>query len=229
MMYSDRMHAAHIITDMLERENAKFDVVVSLMRGAIPIACVIAEKQKAELILMPIKKIGPDENEEYAIACVSEHAMSHNPSIIIPVRDTHLFEALGSRVANERNRILQMKNHIIAHYGFEAETFFDYKKMNMKKVLIVDDGIATGTTLMCAIAECRMHGPVEVSVCTPVSSKEAYEMITSQDIKIYCPFIPETFIAVGQFYDRFSQVTEDQIVSILRGFTIRKQGLHNRY
>jgi len=223
-MYSDRLHAGHVLADMLKREKTDYDIVVSLVRGAVPISVIIAEKLNAELVLMPIRKIGPLENEEFAVACVTENTIVHNPTIIIPSKDKVIIQALGDHVSIERDKINNMKSYITSHLSSEGVKLFDYSRINGKNVLIVDDGIATGTTVLCAISECRKNGPLKVSVAAPVSSKEALEMISDSDITVHCPFVPEEFLAVGQFYERFSQVSEEQIVSIIRGFIERRRG-----
>jgi putative phosphoribosyl transferase len=224
MMYTDRMHAGQVMAKMLEREKVPCDVVVSLMRGAVPLSIMIAEHLNAELVLLPIKKIGPLENEEFAIACISESTITNNPSVLIPAKDPMLIEALGEKVVSERKRINQMKSYIKDHLGSPGKKLFDYSRLSRKNIVIVDDGIATGTSMLCAIAECRKYGPLQVSVTSPVCSKESYELITDKDIDLHCPFIPQEFYAVGQFYERFSQVSEDEIISALRGFIQRKNG-----
>ncbi|MFT4308885.1 MAG: phosphoribosyltransferase [Candidatus Woesearchaeota archaeon] len=228
MMYSDRMHAGQVMAGMLEREKADIDIVVSLMRGAVPISVIIAERMNAKLLLLPVRKIGPVENEEFAIACLTENIIENNPNVLITAKDSVIVETLGSKVLDERKKINRMKEYIISHIGDNANSLFDYSVMNMKKVLLVDDGIATGTSMLCALSECRSHGPMQVSIATPVSSKESLEMFAERDINVYCPFVPQEFMAVGQFYERFSQVSEDQIISVVRSFMERRKGNTNK-
>ncbi len=218
MLYEDRIHAAEILSEVLKNNNVEFDVVVPLMRGGIILGKVIAENFKKPLIPFFVRKIGFPSNEEFAVACVTKNVLVYNKSIEYTVKKD---PNLKFYVEEQKDKkILEIKNLEEKLYsGLDEKTVSFIKNFNFenKKVLLVDDGLATGTSMLCAVKDFERKKS-KVIVAVPISSRDAFELLESNNVRVLVPMIPEKFYAVGQFYYSFDQITIEECKETLKEF-----------
>lgn len=200
-MLKNRTEAAQQLSDRLDQYSGKDGVVLAIPRGGIPIGYEIAKKLNWPLDIVLSKKIGHPTNKEYAIGAVSLTGYVLNHDVPVP-RD--YIEDEVARIRTE----LQNKYHKYLD-DQDPEVITD------KIVILTDDGVATGQTLLSTIELLRRDKPSKIVVAVPVSSPKALKKIEEQVDEVICLLTPEDFRAVGQFYESFEQVSDEEVMDKL--------------
>jgi putative phosphoribosyl transferase len=200
-MFLDRIHAGELLAAELKKYKDDPGVVLAVPRGGVPIAYMVAKKLDWPLDLLLTKKIGHPLNQEYAIGSVSL-----TDRLIIPHEGVP-----QSYIDRETERIrLRLKEMYKKFMGDkEPESIKD------KTVIVIDDGMATGNTLMSTINLLRQGKPNKIVVAVPVASSNAYQKISEAVDEIICLLIPEYFAGVGAFYEDFQEVSDDEVMFYL--------------
>jgi predicted phosphoribosyltransferase len=198
-MYLDRIEAGSILAKALAKYQGQPGVILAVPRGGVPIACVVARELHLPVELLLTKKIGHPRNSEYAIGAVS-------------LTDRYLVQHEGipeAYIEKETQRIRRRLNQM--YHKFMGE---DHRPeaMKGKTVIVIDDGIATGNTLMSAIALLRQEEPAHIIIAVPVASHKAIEKLSDLVDEIVCPLVPKTFLGVGAFYEHFDQVSDEEVI-----------------
>jgi predicted phosphoribosyltransferase len=201
MYFTDRNDAAIQLAKLVSTHKGPQTVVLAIPRGGVPIGCVLAKMLQAPIDLLMAKKISYPGDPEYAIGAVCE-----NETVI----DT------GSGVQHEylavqREKINQeLKDRYTRLTGREEAL-----PIRQKKVIITDDGIATGRTMLAAVRAVRKHQPAMLIVAVPICSKEAGAKLRPAVDELISCYYPDPFIGVGRFYSDFTQVTDQEVRSLL--------------
>lgn len=202
MKFKNRENAANLLTRALHKYKNKDALVLGIPRGAIPMAKIIADGLNGELGAIFLHKIPAPDNEEFAIGAVglSGHIQR------MPYTDTlHIPESYIQEAAEKQIKILKLRQK---QYGLKDPNYEN------RIVIIVDDGIATGATTLGAINEVKAHHPKKLIVAAPVASQDSIEKIQEEVDELVILYEPELFYAVGQFFDDFSQVTDEEVIDI---------------
>ena len=202
MIFDDRYDAALRLIPLLEKYKNKRGVVLAVPRGGVPLGYYIAKNFNFPLELMLTKKIGHPASEEYAIGAVSLEGEIVEPP----------FDISGEYIQNEIKRIRQsLKERYRKFMG-------DRKPVDLKHkiVIVVDDGIATGNTILAAIKMMQKQKPEKIVVAVPVSPPETARKIKKQVDDFICLYTPAEFFGVGQFYKDFSEVSDEEVIRLLR-------------
>ena len=190
---------------MLIYKNSKDVVVVAIPRGGVPVGYEIAKKLNLPLEIVLSKKIGHPFNKEYAIGAVTLKSKSLNE--FIEGVTAHYIESEIKRIREV------LTNRYKLYYG-------DRIPMNLqnKTVIVVDDGVATGRTLLSSIDLIKKENPANIVVALPVSSIAAFNTINELPIvkETICLLTPKNFRAVGQFYKDFRQVSDEEVIQLLK-------------
>jgi len=206
MMFKDRIEAGEALADkLLDFKNNKKAIVVTIPRGGLPIGNVIAKKLNLPLEIVLSKKIGHPLHKEFAIGAVT-------------LNDVILSDA-AAKVSNnyiteETTRIRTvLKQRQDMYYG--ASTPICLKG---KIVILVDDGVATGQTLISSINLIEQQQPSQIIVALPVGPPSVITKINNMPSvkKTICLLTPFNFQAVGQFYKEFYQVDDKEVVRLLK-------------
>lgn len=205
MIFTDRYDAALYLLRKLKKYEKQDAVVLAIPRGAVPMGCYIAKELNLPLDLLLTKKIGHPSNPELAVGSVSMEGRVIDPRFTM---DEEFIE-------KETVRIRAMLQERYKKF-MGSRTRVDLKD---KVVIIVDDGIATGNTMLVSIDLVRHYAPKKVVVATPVASAEAMRKLQQKADEVVCLYAPENFRAVGQFYDDFSEVTDEDVIRSLDAFS----------
>ena len=202
MKFHDRTHAAYLLAEELKKYAEANAVVLAIPRGGVPMGYVLAHQLSLPLDLIMVKKIGHPYNEEYAIGSVSL-------SDVI-ITDTHeaTEEYIQQQVVNIRKAMKE-----------KYDRFMDGKKptgLKDKIAILVDDGLATGNTMLACIEQVRKSHPEKIVVAVPVASEHAYNLIESKVDEFICLYTSADFYAVGQFYEKFDQVSDDAVIELIK-------------
>lgn len=185
-------------------------VVLALPRGGVPVAAEIARTLHAPLDLLLVRKIGAPGNPELAVAAVSDGL---NPQCVL---DEPLMAATGADptwVDGRRAEALrEIERRRLRYLGGRAPV-----ALAGRTAVLVDDGIATGTTARVAIQAARAAHAASVVLAVPVAAREALQVLAGLADRVVCLAQPVWFHAVGVHYRRFPQVGDDEVVSLLGG------------
>jgi predicted phosphoribosyltransferase len=203
MIFTNRNVAAELLLKRLSGFRNKNVIVAGIPRGAMPMAKVIADGLHGELTALLVHKISSPENEEFAIGCVGLsghiHFLSHGGKY-------GLTKSSLDELASDELRVLKKRQE---RYGLGEMNF------QGKTVIIVDDGIATGATIQCAIHEVRSQLPKKIIVATPVASSDAFLEIESLVDELIVLYVPTVMFSIGEFYEHFPQISDYEIMNIL--------------
>ena len=205
--FKNREEAAEILAKELLEYRGKKPVVLAVPRGGVVIAYEVAKVLDAPLDLIIPRKIGAPGNPELAIGAVTEDGTT--------ILNQRLIDELGitkEYIEKEKiNQIQEIKRRINVYLGDSLP-----QELVGKTVILIDDGIATGATIKAAICSIQKQKPAKIVVATPVAPPETFNELKREVDRIICPVVYEPFFAIGQFYEDFSQVSDEEIMRLLK-------------
>ena len=211
--YANRTSAGRALADALITDAAlDKPVVLALPRGGVPVAAEVAARLKAPLGVILVRKIGVPGRSELAMGALAmvggEIAEFRNGEIIDGLRiSSQAFDAARNRERLELAR---------------RASLFPSTDMDIADatVILVDDGLATGSTMLAAVAAVQTHKPAAVVVAVPVGARQAVKALRSVADRVVCPSTPEPFLAVGGAYEDFRQLSDEEVLTILTEFSL---------
>ncbi len=205
--FANRVDAGKRLASELKNQIGKDAIVLAIPRGGVVVGYEIAKALNLPLDVIIPRKIGAPNNPELAIGAMTEDGtiiLDQNLVSYIGVSQDYLKEE-SERQKKEIGRRLKL------YRGNEP-----YPKIQGKDVIIVDDGIATGSTMKAALASVRNRGAKSVIVAVPVGPPATIKELKTQADKVVCPYTPEYFQAIGQFYADFEQTTDEEVIQLLK-------------
>jgi len=202
MYFIDRYDAAMKLTRHLRRYKKEDGVILAVPRGGVPIGYYLARRLDFPLDLLMTKKLGHPNDEEYAIGAVGLE------DSIIDEADDLPEDYIEQGIARIRQQLAQ-----------RYKEFMGEKKpvdIQGKIVIVVDDGVATGRTILATLKMLRNKQPGKLVVAVPVASREAAERIRREVDDFICLYAPSPFFGVGRFYRDFSQVEDKEVMMLLK-------------
>ncbi|WP_456397896.1 phosphoribosyltransferase [Desulfurobacterium sp.] len=217
MVFKDRKEAGELLARaVLEKYDGRLvnPVVVAIPRGGVVVAEPIARALDAPLTLTFPRKIGAPFNEEFAIGAVTEtgHVLL-NPSITdeVAARFGITREYIEKKALEKIREIEERKRK----FGVSDVDLYN------RDVILVDDGIATGLTVKAAISEIRRERPLRIILAVPVMPEDKIEEFSSLVDDFIVLYAPTFFNAVGQFYQYFPQIEDEEVIKIIRKLSKR--------
>lgn len=204
--FADRRQAGQVLAQKLGRYRGDRDIVVlGLPRGGVPVAYEVAQALDAPLDVFVVRKLGMPGHEEFAMGAIATGGvMVMNPDL----GDFHIPEAaLEAVVARERAELARRER---LYRGDRPPI-----ALEGKTVILVDDGLATGSTMLAAATAVRGANPKAVVVAVPVAAPETCQALRSHVDDIVCATTPEPFRAVGLWYRDFAQVDDAEVHALL--------------
>ncbi|MBI3541879.1 MAG: phosphoribosyltransferase [Deltaproteobacteria bacterium] len=204
-VFRDRIDAGKQLAGKLSAYRGRNPLVLAIPRGAIPLGDVVARELKGQLDLVLVHKIGAPGNPEFAIGAVAEDGK------VVLGGEADFFsvsEEYVKRAAAEEVAALQAKRQLYSPYTHAIPR-------RDRVVILVDDGIATGQTMLAAVRAVREDGPAEIVVAAPVASTDAYEALEKVADRLAVVAVEERFGSVSRFYETFAQVSDAEVVEIL--------------
>ena len=173
-------------------------------------ADTIARELKTDLDIVLTRKLGAPGNPELAIGAVSESGRIHlQHDIVDKVGADEDYIRAGNRASSSRRSRARRQRYrrVLPKVSLEGRT-----------VILVDDGVATGSTMQASLWAARDEGPKEVVIAVPVGAQDAIEKLEREADDVVCPYVPPYFYAIGQFYADFGQVDDQEVIEILQGY-----------
>ena len=211
--YANRTSAGRALADALISDAASDKpVVLALPRGGVPVAAEVAARLKAPLGVILVRKIGVPGRSELAMGALAmvggEIAEFRNGEIIDGLRISR--QAVDA--ARNRERLeLERRASLVPSTDMDIAD---------ATVILVDDGLATGSTMLAAVAAVQTHKPAAVVVAVPVGARQAVKALRSVADRVVCPSTPEPFLAVGGAYEDFRQLSDEEVLTILTEFSL---------
>lgn len=206
-MFRDREEAAEQIAERLAEYRGDKPLVLAIPRGGVPMGRIVADRLEGELDIVLVHKLGAPGNPEYAIGSVDESGHVE----LTPAARAY---AIGqSYIDSERESQLESIRRRRERYGRPPA------EAQGRVVILVDDGIATGATLLAAIRYVRAQQPAKIIVGVGVAPPETAERIGKEVDELICLQTPASFMAVGQFFEDFRQVSDEEVIAALGGGT----------
>ncbi len=204
MQFKDRVEAGRKLAEALRKYRGEDTVIYALPRGGVVLGYEISRDLDAPLDLVITRKIGYPGNEECAVCAVAEDGhMICDPSVE-PLLDKEWLKQQAEKEMLEARR--------------RREVYLKDRKplsADGRTAIIVDDGIATGLTILLAIGEIKHQNPKKVVVAVPVASKDASERIREEADEMVALAIPAYFHAVGAYYKSFPQLEDDEVIRLM--------------
>jgi predicted phosphoribosyltransferase len=211
-MFRNREEAAHQLAERLKGRKLKRPLVLAIPRGGVPVGAVVARELNAELDVVLARKLRAPLQPEFAIGAISETGEVYlNPDV------EGMLDVCGDYLEGE-------KRHQMAEIARRKEMFRRVRpraEVSGRSVIITDDGIATGSTMIAALQLLRAQKPQELIVAVPVAPLERLDRIQTLCDDLICVLRPVRFYAIGQFYEDFSPVEDERVVEILRSQKMR--------
>jgi predicted phosphoribosyltransferase len=206
MPFRDRTHAAHQLAEKLMAYKGRNPLVLAIPRGAVPMARIIADALEGEFDVVLVRKLRAPFNPEFAIGSVDESGWTY-------VAD-YAPSAGGTReyIESEKETQMETMRRRRAQYTPIRPPIDPAGRI----VIIIDDGLATGATMISALHATRAKNPARLICAVPVSPPDTLQKVEKLADEVVCVEAPEGFSAVGQFYMDFPQVEDDEVVEILR-------------
>jgi putative phosphoribosyl transferase len=207
MRYRDRREAGQRLAERLLDYRDRPDVVVlGLPRGGVVVAYEVARRLHAPLDVFVVRKLGVPGQEELAMGAIASGGVRVlNPAVVdvwgIPAS---VIEEVTEREQRELERREKLYRGTRPPLEVEGRT-----------VILVDDGIATGSTMRAAVAALRKLKPARIIVAAPVAAPQACELLAEEADEVVCDFAPDPFYSVGLWYDDFAQNTDEEIRELL--------------
>lgn len=205
MIFANREQAAFKLIPALEAYRGRFPLVLAIPRGAVPMGEIIVNSLGGELDIILTKKVTSERQPELAIGAVSETGLVRWEEY---VADLGIEKEEMDRLYREAREALAAKRAMYAPLVRPSD-------IRGRIVIVVDDGIATGATMCVAVEAVRAQRPERIIVATPVASAHALSRLENLADDVVVLDVPKTFFAVSQFYEDFTQVTDDDVTRIL--------------
>lgn len=200
-MFKDRLQAGAMLAAKLNKFKNENGIVLAIPRGGIPVAYAVAKELGYPLEVVLTKKIGHPMNKEYAIG-----AASLTDHFIIP-HENVTQEYIDNELKKVRSRLKEMYHKFMGDKEPES--------ISGKTVIVIDDGIATGNTLLGTVNVLRKSKPAKIIIGVPVASERAVEMLSDEVDEVIAVLVPEEFFGVGAFYEDFEQVSDEEVLYYL--------------
>jgi predicted phosphoribosyltransferase len=206
-MFRNRREAGQVLASLLAGYRGHPDVVVlGLPRGGVPVAYEIATALHAPLDVMVVRKLGVPGHEELAMGAIASGGVQVVNEDV--VRHLGLTPSILASVATIEQQELARREH--AYRGERSSV-----PVEGRTVILVDDGLATGSTMRAAVAALRRRDPDRIVVAVPVAAPETCEDLKREVDDIVCAMTPTPFYGVGEWYEEFDQTRDEEVRDLL--------------
>lgn len=208
-LYRDRAEAGRRLAERLDGYAGRSDVVVlALPRGGVPVGREVADALGVPLDVLVVRKLGAPSQPELALGAVATGGVRILNQRLL--REVRVPEDVLEEVTARERRELERRE---AAYREDREPV----PVGGRTVIVVDDGVATGSTLRAAVASLRERGPARIVVAVPVAAAETAAALEEEVDELVCPLTPEAFFGISEWYRRFDQVPDEEVRRLLAG------------
>lgn len=206
MRFRDRADAAGKLAAALHAYRGKNPLVLAIPRGAAPMGRVLAAELGGELDLVLVRKLRAPDSPELAVGAIDESGWTYVADYALSVGADEAY------LREEKNRQLETLRRRRAQYTPQRSPHDAAGRI----AIVVDDGLATGATMIAALHAVRAKQPARLVCAVPVAAPDSLEKVRPYADEVVCLATPREFHAVSQFYDAFPQVEDEEVVKLLQ-------------
>ena len=207
LIFKDRVDAGRLLAMQLkEYVNQPDLLVLGLPRGGVPVAFEVAQALKAPLDVFLVRKLGTPGREELAMGAIASSDVRILNDMV--VRGLNIDNEAINQVTEQELKELQRREH--QYWGDNSGP-----ELHNRTVILIDDGLATGTTMRAATIALRQQQPARIIVAVPVAAPETCDKFRDLVDEVVCTTTPRGIYAVGLWYEDFSQTSDDEVVKLL--------------
>lgn len=203
--FADRDQAALLLAWALRRRGVERPLVLAIPRGAVPMGRVIADALDGDLDVVLVRKLGAPFHAEFAVGAIDESGWTYVSGHAELAGADHAY--LRQEAARQLELIRQRRQRYTPGRGAVPAAG--------RTVVVVDDGLATGSTMIAALHSARARDPGRLVCAVPVAAPDSLDRVRALADEVVCLAAPAGFQAVGQFYDRFPQVDDAEVIAAL--------------
>jgi len=205
MSFENRAQAAALLARRLKKYDGRHPLVLAIPRGAVPMGKIVAEALEGELDVVLVRKLRAPFNPELAIGSIDETGTTYlDPDARTLWDQPYLDSEIQTQLETLRRR---RQMYEPAGSPIDAAG---------RIAIVLDDGIATGSTMIAALRAVRARRPLTLVAATAVASPEALRLIRREADEVVCVETPPVLYAIGEFFGDFAQVSDDEVVATLR-------------
>jgi putative phosphoribosyl transferase len=220
MKYRDRTEAGRLLANKLMTYANRTDVLVlGLPRGGVPVAFEVARALEAPLDVFLVRKLGVPGHEELAMGAIASGGVRVLNYDV--VNSQHIPAGVIDAVAADEQRELERRARI--YRGDRPPP-----DVSRRTVILIDDGLATGSTMHAAARSLRSQNPAAIVVAVPVAAEETCHEFRDEVDEVICAYTPEPFFAVGLWYEDFSQTSDEEVRGLLAQAAIATRAASRR-
>jgi len=206
-VFRDRRHAGRVLAQVLTGYANRSDVIVlALPRGGVPVAYEVAKALHAPLDVFVVRKLGVPGHEEYAMGAIASGGVRVLNDEV--VQRLGIPDAAVDAVARYEQGEVERRERLYRAGRPPPD-------VRGRTVILVDDGLATGSTMMAGVRAVRAQQPARIVVAVPTAAAETCAQLRSEADEVVCATTPEPFRAVGMWYDDFSQTSDEEVRELL--------------
>ena len=205
MIFEDREQAAYALADRLAAYKGRNPLVLAIPRGAVPMAKIIAAELEGEFDVVLARKLGAPGNPEFAIGAIAENGWAY-------------LAPHAGEVGADAGYIARVKERELATLRARRAQYSPLRPPRDPKgriVIVIDDGLATGATMIAALHALRGRAPEKLICAVPVAPPDTLATVGRYADEVVCLHSDAKFQAVGQFYRHFGQVEDDEVIALL--------------
>ncbi len=206
MLFDNRAHAAQLLAEHLHDYRGQHPLVLAIPRGALPMGKIIADELDGELDVVLTRKLRAPGNPEYAIGSIDESGWTYISE----------YAAAAGATPDYIEQEKQTQLDVIKRRRQQYTPIREPADPHHRIVIVVDDGLATGATMIAALYALRARQPKSLICAVPVAHPDTLNKVARYADKIICLHSPVNFYAVGQFYREFPQIKDEEVIEILR-------------
>lgn len=205
-LFSDRADAGRRLAEMLADYAGGDMIVLGLPRGGVPVAYEVARSLGAPLDIFVVRKLGVPGRSELAMGAIASGGVRVVNERVL--RELGLPDStLASVAANEQHELERQEQSLRGEISAE--------QLRGRRVIVVDDGLATGASMRAAVLALHAQGVAEIVVAVPVAAPSTCESLGEEVDAVVCAITPHPFSSVGQWYEDFEQVSDDEVRDLL--------------
>ena len=207
MLFANRREAGRILASLLMKYADRDDVLVlALPRGGVPVGFEVAQALRAPLDVFIVRKLGVPGHDELAMGAIATGGVRVlNDDVVMSLElEPEVIDTVAAREEKELARRERL------YRGARPAP-----DVRGRRVILVDDGLATGSTMRAAVAALRKHRPARIVVAVPVAAPETCEEFKTEVDEVVCAATPRMFNGVGRWYEDFSQTTDEEVHELL--------------